>query len=84
MKTIMKLSGGNIQIDKKGKLTDDQMQAIKWYCLNHDGKLKIDFLSKTQIKQMTNYIFSECEKYGSSHSMRYTILRDYTKALITA
>lgn len=76
---INHLSGGKIAIVKGEKLDENQLNALKWYCLNN-GKIK--FLSKSQIKQLAEYCLSECEKYPSSHSMRFTIMRDFTKAVI--
>ena len=80
MKTsINQLSNGKIEITKGEVLNPAQLSALKWYCLNN-GRIK--FLSKSQIKQLAEYCLSECEKYPSSHSMRFTIMRDFTKAVI--
>ena len=80
MKTsINKLSGGKIEITKGEKLNADQLNALKWYCLNN-GIIK--FLSRPQINQLAEYMMTEANKYPSSHSMKYTILRDFTYAAI--
>lgn len=76
---ISKLSGGKIEITKGEKLNTDQLNALKWYCLNN-GVIK--FLSRPQINQLGEYMLNEAEKYPSSHSMKFTIMRDYTYAAI--
>jgi len=80
MKTsINKLSGGKIEITKGEKLNADQLNALKWYCLNN-GIIK--FLSRPQVNQLAEYMLSEADKYPSSHSMKFTIMRDFTYAAI--
>lgn len=76
---ISKLSGGKIEIIKGAHLTADQLNALKWYCLNNGV---INFLSKPQISQLAEYMISEADKYPSSHSMRFTIMRDFTYSAI--
>lgn len=76
---INQLSNGKISIEKGKKLDEKQLNALKWYCLNNG---KINFLSKAQIKQLAEYCLSECDNYSSSHSMRFTIMRDFVKAII--
>lgn len=77
--TINTLSSGKIDIIKGEQLNPEQLSALKWYCLNN-GTIK--FLSKPQISQLAEFMLSECEKYPSSHSMRFTIMRDFTRAVI--
>jgi len=80
MKTsISQLSNGKIDIIKGEYLNPAQLSALKWYCLN-GGVVK--FLSKAQISQLAEFMLSEADKYPSSHSMRFTIMRDFTYACI--
>lgn len=76
---INKLSGGKIEIIKGSILNEEQLNALKWYCLNN-GVIK--FLSKPQVNQLAQYMMSEADKYPSSHSMKYTIMRDFVYAAI--
>lgn len=80
MKTsINQLSNGKIEITKGEVLNPAQLSALKWYCLNN-GVVK--FLSKSQISQLAEFMLSEANKYPSSHSMKFTIMRDFTYACI--
>lgn len=69
-----------INIDKKTVLTKDILCSIKWFCLN-DGKLDTKSLTKEQIKTIAQFMVSEAETYSSGHSMRYTIMKDFVRAL---
>ncbi len=80
MKTsINQLSNGKIEITKGEFLSPAQLSALKWFCLNN-GVIK--FLSKAQISQLADFMIIEANKYPSSHSMRFTIIRDFTYACI--
>ena len=76
---INQLSGGKIEIVKGKKLTESQLSALKWYCLNNGI---ITFLSKGQVNQLALFMMDEANKYPSSHSMKYTIMRDFTYSAI--
>lgn len=80
MKTsINQLSNGKIDIITGEILNEKQLSALKWYCLNN-GVIK--FLSKVQISQLAEFMLSEANKYPSSHSMKFTIMRDFAYSCI--
>lgn len=65
--------------DGRTVLTEDMLQALKWAAQNG---LEIPKLSPSQQKQLIAYGMAEAERrYGSGHSMRYSILRDICKAI---
>lgn len=73
-----------VEIPKGKKLTEEQLKAIKWACLSPEfhGKIDKKQLTIKQKRQIIAYAMKEAEEYPSSHSMRYTILRDVTKTII--
>ena len=77
--SIKQLSGGKIEIVKGKVLNEAQLSALKWYCLNNGI---INFLNAKQVNQLAVFMMAEADKYPSSHSMKYTIMRDFTFAAI--
>jgi hypothetical protein len=66
------------QIDGKTKLTLAMLKTLVSMCL-HNSQLPT--LSAGQQKQLLNHAMDDAEKYPTSHSMRYTILKDVVKGL---
>lgn len=67
--------------DKKAILTDEQLNALYWFCLGHNGNRPLPKLGERQQKQLMAYATKKAEKYDSGHDMRWTIMRDVTRAL---
>ncbi len=77
--SFIDLYGKTLTIDNgKEILSEAKLNALKHLCLR-DGNLPK--LSKKQEKQLLVYAMNEAEKYRNTHSMRYTIMRDVTKAI---
>lgn len=66
--------------DKKAVLTEDQLKALLAFCLHHDGKIMLPDLGKKQMLQLATFVMVKAEEYNTTHSMRYTIMRDFVKA----
>lgn len=73
-----------IEINKGDKLTEKQLYALKWASLSPEiyGTIDKKQLTAKQKRDFIAFAMVEAEKYNSTHSMRYTILRDCIKAIM--
>lgn len=75
--TLKTLVGKTVEFtDTKANLTDDQLNALYWYCLNTNGEGKLPKLGKKQETQLVEYAMRKALQYNNTHSMRWTIMRD--------
>jgi hypothetical protein len=72
------IDGSDIIIEKNVTLTNDQLLSLKYSAFNN---VNLSKLSAKQKKQLIAYAITEAEKYHSTHSMRYTIMKDVCLAL---
>jgi len=72
------IDGSPMTIAKDAVLTQNELVNLKHAAFKNANLSK---LSAKQKKQFIAYAITEAEKYGSTHSMRYTIIRDVCKAI---
>lgn len=70
--------GSSMPIEKNSVLTEFELMCLKHVAFNNADLSK---LSAKQKKQLIAYAITEAEKYSTTHSMRYTIMRDVCKAI---
>lgn len=80
--TMKTLVGKKVEFtNTKEVLTEDHLNALYWHCLNTNGNGVLPKLGEKQKRQLMAYATKKAESYGSGHDMRWSIMRDVTRAL---
>jgi hypothetical protein len=79
--TSISTNGKTYDFEPKEKLSDEKLNFLIQFCCDHDGMADLTFLSKSQQKQLIKKALEKAESYSSTHSMRYSIMRDVTGSL---